>query len=63
MDHYDPYLHRVRVGDIIAAWAIAVTLVAVLLTLPILVETNIGDTADIGTSGAIADTTPHDTDG
>jgi hypothetical protein len=63
MDRYDPYMHRVPVRDIIMAWAIAVTLFAVLIALPIFARTNFADTAEIGTNGAIAEIIPHDTNG
>lgn len=63
MDRYDPYIQRGAVRDIIAAWAIAVTLFAILLALPSVVRTNFADSGEIGTKGTIAETILHDTNG
>ena len=63
MDDYDASIHRVAVRDITMAWAIAVTLLAVLLVLPNYTVMNFADSADIGTKGNIAETILHDTHG
>lgn len=66
MDDYNIPLHRVAVRDITTAWAIAVTLLALLALLPVLLNHTAmisADPAEIGTSGATAETIQRDADG
>ena len=63
MDDYAASLHRVAVRDITVAWAIAVTLLAVLLALPNDTGTDFADSAEAGAKGNIAEANLHDANG